>query len=80
MNSEKGKYSVTKELTQNGIQNIIDVDLSHVSRVLKRNEELGLIERKKIRINNGSRKQYAFFLTDKGLGLVKTILNNFIGI
>ena len=51
-------------------------DLGFISRILKKNEEKGLIERKSSRIKNKDRKQYTFFLTEKGLDYASELKQN----
>ena len=66
-NHLRGKYMVSELFTQQGIQSILECDLSLVSRLLKKNEEEGYIHRSLLKIENKKRRQNAYFLTDEGI-------------
>lgn len=66
LNNQREKFVVDQALTQKGIQKILDCDIGYLSRLLKQNEIQGFIFRRKVHVYDGNKKQYAFFLTDKG--------------
>ena len=72
-NDQRDDYVVTLSLTQQGLHKKLKCNLSHISRILNKNESNGFIKRKKTRIDNGSRKRYVFFLTDEGIAFAKKI-------
>jgi DNA-binding MarR family transcriptional regulator len=63
---QRDNYIASKLITQQGIKNILDCDLSLISRILKRNEDDGNIHKRLSKIENKKRKQYIYFLTEKG--------------
>ena len=72
-NDCRGHYIVTVSITEQGIRNALDCDLSLISRIIKRNEEKGHIFRTLSKVENKKRKQNAFFLTDEGLSLAEEL-------
>jgi len=64
---------VPKSLTQKGIQNKVNCDLSVISRILKKNEEKGYIYPVLMKIENVKRKQNAYFLSDEGLKIAENL-------
>lgn len=68
---------VPESLTLQGISNKINCTIALASRILIQGENDGYIYRTKSKVINGKRKQYTFFLTDKGIKLAKEILENF---
>jgi DNA-binding PadR family transcriptional regulator len=72
-NFDQDEYIVLDSITEKGIQSSINCGLGYISRILKKNEEQGYIFRKLMRIENGKRKQYAFFLTKEGLKLAEKL-------
>ena len=73
INHYREKYVVDSSLTESGICEILNCTQSHVSRLLKQNEEEGNIFRKKARIEGNKRKLCVFFLTEKGMKIGKEI-------
>ena len=70
---QQNKYAVSELITEEGIQRALGCDLSLISRLLMKNENEGYTYRKLLKIKNKKRKQYAFFLTDKGIELALNI-------
>jgi hypothetical protein len=72
-NSFKDKMIVPDELTERGISNSLNCTLGWISRILKKNEEEGIIFRTKSKIVKNKKKQNVFFLTENGVGIAKEI-------
>jgi DNA-binding MarR family transcriptional regulator len=66
-NHQQDDFIVTDLITEQGIKNEINCTLGLVSRILKKNEEIGYIFRTKLKIVKCRRKQNVFFLTENGL-------------
>lgn len=69
----RDEYQVPEILTLDGLSTELSCDPGFMSKILKKNLSEGLIFRKKVRIENKKRKQYAYFLTTTGLELAKKI-------
>lgn len=69
------KCLISEVLTELGISNALNCDRSYISRLIKLNENKGNILRKSSRIMDNYRKQYAFFLTEKGLKIASELKN-----
>jgi hypothetical protein len=54
-------------LTQIGLKRVLKCDMGLISRILNKNIDRGLIERKQLKIINKDRKQLVYFLTHEGL-------------
>lgn len=76
-NHLKDKFVVKEAITQQGIQFVLDCDISLVSRLLKKNENNGYIYRSLLKIENKKRKQYAYFLTSTGLNFAWELQNRY---
>ena len=75
--NEKDKYIVSFLITQQGIRNVLDCDLSLISRLLDKNEKMGYIYRTLSKIENKKRKQNVFSLTEEGLKIAFEINNSY---
>jgi DNA-binding MarR family transcriptional regulator len=73
----KDNYIVPESITEKGIQKVLNCNLGHISRILKKNEKKGNIYRKLLRIEYRKRKQFAFFLTPKGIKVAEKFKNEF---
>jgi DNA-binding MarR family transcriptional regulator len=71
----RDNYVVTELITEKGIQSALKCDLGHISRLLKKNEENGLVYRTLSKIKNRKRKQFAFFLTEEGKKVASELMN-----
>lgn len=74
-NYEKDNHVVSESITEQGISVELNCTIGYTSCLLKKNEENGYIYRTKLKIINGTRNRYVFFLTDTGLELAREIKN-----
>jgi site-specific recombinase XerC len=75
-NHNKDCYIVSISLTEKGIQRVLNCNLGHISRILKKNEKKGNMYRSLLRIENEKRKLFAFFLTPEGIKIPEEIKND----
>jgi DNA-binding MarR family transcriptional regulator len=77
LENDSNKYDqiVPESITEEGIQRVLNCDLGHISRILKKNEKKGYLYRKVLRVENKNRKLCAFFLTQEGIEIAKEIKN-----
>ncbi|MEM0449820.1 MAG: hypothetical protein QW520_08390 [Methanomassiliicoccales archaeon] len=68
--AEQPKY----ELTQQGLAEALDIERTHITRVLNPLVESGFLEAKKGRLEGGNRKLKYYILTTKGLSRAKELL------
>jgi hypothetical protein len=66
-NHNRDHYIVSESITEKGITNALECDMSLISRLLNKNEKKGYIYRMLAKVENKKRKQNAFFLTDDGI-------------
>jgi DNA-binding MarR family transcriptional regulator len=59
-------YIAPETATAQGIQKAVKCNSGYLSRILRKFENDGYIRRSKSKIAKKKRKQYAFYLTDKG--------------
>ena len=74
--SQRDKPIVSELITEKGIQSVINCNLSHISRILKKNIEEENIYCKLSQIENSNRKQKAFFLSEEGLRIALALKNS----
>ena len=74
-NNLQDHYVVPDIITEQGIQNALNCDLGHISRMIKKIEEKGYIFRTLSKIENKKRKRNVFFLTEEGLKVASELTN-----
>ena len=76
-NNNHNDYILPETNTVQGIQKGTKASLGYLSKILKRFEDNGLVEKKKSKIAGHKYKQYTYTLTEKGQEFTEILKNNF---
>ena len=74
-NHLKGDFVVPESLTEKGLQRILNCNLGHICRTLKKNENKGYLYRTLMHVENKKRKLFVFFLTPKEIKVAEELRN-----